>query len=394
MNRYVHRAIEEELKKAEKEFPVIILTGARQTGKSTVLQKTFTGHHYVTLDDPLARRLAHEDPKFFLSRSDKMIIDEIQYLPELLPYIKMAVDTHRRHNGRFILTGSQYFPLMAGISESLAGRAALYQLLGFSIEETPGLRKLNNPRSVFMALFRGFFPEIVVHGVDRDRFYASYLQTYLERDIRQITSVHDLRVFQNFLELLAGRAGSLLNLNEICKECGISFSSSRRWLSLLESTNIIYLLRSYTRNISKRLLKSPKIYFSDTGLLSYLLRYQDAMTMQNGPQAGAFFENLIIGEILKYKFNHNMNFELYFYRDSNYNEIDVILDFGTYIKLIEIKTTATALDKHLSSLKKIIRSFKNAQGYLVNFSDHREMVAKDITVVPWMHIIDILKPAK
>lgn len=390
MRKYIHRVLEKELKAATAEFPVVVLTGPRQTGKSTLLQKTFPQHHYTTLDDPLTRKLAHEDPHLFLSRDKKMIVDEIQYLPELIPFIKISVDRSRENNGHFILTGSQYFPLMAGVSESLAGRVALCELLGFSAEEIPKIRNSAKIESVFRILFHGFFPEIVAHGADRNRFYASYLQTYLERDIRQITSVHDLRVFQNFLELLAARAGALLNLNEISKECGISFTSARRWLSLLETTRIVYLLRPYIKNTSKRVVKSPKLYFTDTGLLAYLLRYPDPQTMERGPQAGVFFENFLLGEILKYKFNHNKNFEIYFYRDSNHNEIDIVLDYGISVQLVEAKLTATPREEHLLGLKKMTNQFKNARGCLVSFSLEKAKVAKNVEMLPWEEILSRL----
>jgi hypothetical protein len=390
MKKYVHRKLEKELKAAVREFPVVVLTGPRQTGKSTLLQQTFPKYYYVTLDDPLTRKLANDDPYFFLTRAKKMLIDEMQYMPELPSFIKIIVDRSRHYNGHFILTGSQYFPLMAGVSESLAGRVALYELLGFSTEELPKRRPSGNIKAAFKSMFNGFYPEIVVHGADRNRFYSSYLQTYLERDIRQITSVHDLKVFQNFLELLAGRAGGLLNLNEISKECGVSFTSVRRWLSLLENTRIVYLLRPFTSNISKRIVKSPKLYFTDTGLLAYLLRYPSSSTMQTGPQAGAFFENFVLMEILKYKFNRNLNFEIYFYRDSNYNEIDIVLDFGVYFKLLEIKSTATPREEHFSTIKKIITKFKNAEGYLVSFSDEKVQAARNITMLPWTKITTIL----
>lgn len=390
MKKYVHRKLEKELKAAVREFPVVVLTGPRQTGKSTLLQNTFPKYHYVTLDDPLTRKLAHDDPYLFLSRAKKMVIDEIQYLPGLLAFIKIVVDRTRHDNGRFILTGSQYFPLMAGISESLAGRAALYELLCFAVEEFPKTQGIENIKTVFTAMFNGFYPEVVVHGADRNRFYASYLQTYLERDIRQITSVHDLKVFQNFLELLAARAGGLLNLNEISKECGVSFTSARRWLSLLENTRMVYLLRPFTANVSKRIVKSPKLYFTDTGLLAYLLRYPSPATMQKGPQAGAFFENFILAEILKYKFNRNLNFEIYFYRDSNHNEIDIVLDYGVSVKLLEIKLTATPREEHLSAIKKTIKEFKNAKGYLVSFSEEEVRAVANVALLPWKKVTTVL----
>lgn len=389
MKKYIHRVLEKELLNAAGEFPVIVVTGPRQTGKSTLLQKIFDKHAYATFDDPLTRKSAHDDPKFFLSQSDKVVIDEIQYLPELLPFIKIAVDQKRGNNGRFILTGSQYFPLMSGIGESLAGRAALYELLGFSTEEIR--LPEGGPGAAFRRIFNGSFPEVIVHGVDRNRFYASYLQTYLERDIRQITSVHDLKVFQNFLELLASRAGSLFNLNEIAKECGISFGSARRWLSLLETTRIVYLLRPYAKNISKRVIKSPKLYFTDTGLLAYLLRYPDPVTMQTGPQAGAFLENFVLTEILKYKLNHNLNFELYFYRDSNHNEIDIVVDCGIFIKLMEIKLTSTVRGDHFSVMKRIMKQFKGASGCVVSFDDRKDAhLAENINMLPVNNLTAVL----
>ena len=390
MSIYIHRAIEKELKAAASEFPVAVLTGPRQTGKSTLLRKTFPKYEYATFDDPVTRKLAADDPKTFLARAERMIIDEIQYLPEILPYIKMSVDENRSVKGRFLLTGSQYFPLMAGLGESLAGRAALYELLGFSLEEI-GIggagRSVPDP---FNLIFRGFYPEVVAGGTDGNRFYSSYLQTYLERDIRQIASVQDLRVFHNFLELLAARAGALLNLNEIAKECGISFTSARRWLSLLETTRVVYLLRPYHRNITKRVIKSPKVYFTDTGLLAYLLRYPSAAVMRKGPQAGAFFENFIVAEFLKYKLNHNRNFELYFYRDSNKNEIDLLLDFGVSLKLLEIKATATPRPEHLATIKKVAAEFKAETGYLVALTDKKEKVGESLEVLPWPRILSVV----
>jgi uncharacterized protein len=390
MKHYVHRAIEKELRAAASEFPVLVLTGPRQTGKSTLLREIFPKYDYATFDDPVTRKFAADDPKAFLAGTRRMIIDEIQYLPEILPYIKMSVDENRSARGRFLLTGSQYFPLMAGLGESLAGRAALYELLGFSTEEIPIGGAGKPVPDPFSLIFRGFYPEVVAGGADRNRFYPSYLQTYLERDIRQIASVQDLRVFQNFLELLAARAGALLNLNEIAKECGISFTSARRWLSLLETTRVVYLLRPYHRNITKRVVKSPKVYFTDTGLLAYLLRYPSAAVMRTGPQAGAFFENFIVAEFLKYKLNHNRNFELYFYRDSNKNEIDLLLDFGVSLKLLEIKATATPRPEHFSTIRKLMHEFKSKTGYLIAMTHKQEKVGENLKVLPWTKIMSIV----
>jgi len=369
--KYIKRAIENELKQAVKEFPVLVLTGPRQTGKSTLLKKVFTDYKYVTLDNPMTRELAASDPVSFLTNDDKLIIDEIQYLPEILPYIKIEVDKDRTRNGRYLLTGSQYFPLMSGLTESLAGRISIYELLGVSTEETYGKKQLSNIDNCFEIIHKGFFPEVAIHNVDPNRFYSGYLQTYLERDIRQISSIQDLNLFQSFLELLAARVGNLLNLSEIAKECGISHTTAKKWLSLLETTRIIFLLRPYYKNISKRVVKSPKLYFSDTGLLSYILRFQNAETLAKSSHAGAFFENLVILEMIKFKFNHNENYELYFFRDSHHDEIDLIIDRGQTQDLIEIKKTATVRSEHFKQIIKSRDLFEDSKAYLVSFNQNK-----------------------
>jgi predicted AAA+ superfamily ATPase len=366
---YVPRQIEKRLKRSASQFPVLVLTGPRQSGKSTLLQKTFPRHRYGTLDDPFQRDLAIKDPLSFLENlGEPAVIDEIQYVPGLLPYLKMAVDRDRSKNGRFLLTGSQVFPLMAGIGESLAGRAVLHELLGFSCVELGDRVRAASSAACFELLFRGFFPEPAVHGVEANDFYRSYLQTYLERDIRQIRTVHDLHLFQNFLELLAARAGGILKLSEVAKECGISHTTAGKWLSLLETTRLIYLLRPYARNLSKRVVKSPKLYFTDTGLLAFLLKYPDARTLLAGPAAGAIFENFILIEILKYKFNSGGLFEPYFYRDSNQNEIDLVLDFGRSLKFLEIKLARTLRREFFASLRRTAGVFDSGKSYLVTMS--------------------------
>jgi len=379
--KYVAREIEKEIIAAARQFPVVVLTGARQTGKSTLLQHVFPKATYVTLDDPLIRQAAREDPRTFLAGARQMIVDEIQLLPDLLPYIKMAVDADRRSTGRFLLTGSQIFPLMADLGESLAGRAAVYRLHPFSCIESQ--TRSGTPATCFRRLFEGFYPEVVVHGVDRNRFYASYVQTYLERDIRLLTAVHDLRLFQNIVELLAARIGGLLNLNELAKEAGVSFSTVQRWLSLLESTGLVYLLRPYSRNITRRVVKSPKLYFGDTGLAAWLLRYLDSETLRHGPQSGAFFENLVVLECLKHKSNVGINAELFFYRDSNHNEVDLLIDKGPAVTLVEIKQTATPRAEHFGTMKNLSSLFPNANGYVACLSAKEEPFSATFSAIPW-----------
>ncbi len=378
--KYLSREIEPLIKRAAGQFPVLVLTGPRQTGKSTLLKKLFPGHRYVSLDDLQLRAAARRDPALFIaSNPTPVIIDEIQYAPVLLSHIKISVDSANGAKGQFMLTGSQMFPLMAGVSESLAGRAALFELLGFSWKELKPVPK--TPRDCFAAVLRGFYPVPALRKVDLRQYYSGYTATYLERDIRQIQSVQDMSVFQTFLQLLAARAGALLNLTEVSKECGITLLTARRWLSLLENTRIIYLLRPYARNITKRLVKSPKLYFTDTGLLAYLLRYPDFETLMAGPQAGAFFENMIVAEALKRKFNRGLLYELYFYRDSNGNEADLVFDFGRRQVFAEIKASKNPSEKFAGFSKHIPLNGQTA--YLLSFYEKELFLSKSVKAVPW-----------
>lgn len=386
--KYVHRLIEHSLLARAKEFPVIVLTGPRQTGKSTTLQHIFPRYGYVSMDDPLTQSLAIKDPKLFLENNKPpLIIDEIQYATEILPYLKSQVDKNREKNGAYVLTGSQMFNLMEGISETLAGRAVLFELLGFSFEELMKHHLMGKTtKDCFRFIYKGFFPEPCLHNVELNAFYGSYIQTYLERDIRQIRSVHDLRLFQQFLELLAARVGSLLNLNEIAKECAISHTTAKNWLSLLESTRIVYLLRPYFKNITKRVVKSPKIYFTDTGLLAYILKYPNEKILQSGSIAGLIFENTLVIEILKNKFNTSRRFELYFYRDSNRNEVDLLLDFGFKKVLIEVKLTKSLRERHWDTLARLEKTLNAKEAYVVSLTEDEIMLTKNIQALPWWKV--------
>ena len=389
MKKYITRTIEKELIGSVEEYPVVILTGARQTGKSTLLKHLFADYTYVTLDYPDIRKFAKKDPALFFEKyGTRLIIDEIQYAPELLEYIKIIVDDNRDQNGQFLLTGSQYFPLMKGISESLAGRVAVHNLLGISIEELKISSTDLDLSTTFNLIFKGFYPDTAIHNVKISSYYSSYLQTYLERDIKQLLAVHDLSLFHDFLELLAARAGAVLNLNEIAKECGVSFPTIRKWTSLLETTQIIYLLRPYYKNISKRVIKSPKLYFLDTGLLAYILRYQTPETLQSGPLSGNFFENLIIAEMLKKKFNKGYNYELYYYRDSNKNEVDLIVEHNGSFKLIEIKLAKTVKKQFTEVIKKTSAIIPNSSPLLISFDKNNIPPSKGISSQFWYDFIN------
>ncbi len=383
---YVPRDIEPELRAAARQFPVVVLTGARQTGKSTLLQHLFPNVAYATLDDPFTRQAAQEDPRSFLAQAPRLVIDEIQHVPDLLPHVKVLVDADRRNAGRFLLTGSQAFPLMAGLGETLAGRAAIFQLLPFSHHE------LGNPvvsvDRCFQRIFDGFYPDVVAHGVDRNRFYSSYVQTYLERDIRLMTAVHDLKQFQNLVGLLAARIGNLLNLNELAKEAGISAPTVRRWIALLETAGLIYLLRPYSGNLSKRIVKSPKLYFGDTGLAAWLLRYPTPNSLHHGPQSGAFFENLVLIECLKHKANFGTVGELFFYRDSNHNEIDLVVETGATTHLVEIKQTATPKAAHFDVLRRLQPVFPRSRACVATAAAKEERLSAQLVARPWSQLAD------
>lgn len=378
--KYIKRAIEPRIKQAAEQFPAVVITGPRQTGKSTLLKKLFPKHTLITFDDTSLRRTAKSDPGLFVEKLPlPVIIDEIQYVPELLPYIKIVIDNDRSKNGRFLLTGSQIFPLMAGLSESLAGRIAIFELLGFSWEELPTVPK--TAAGCYAQIARGFYPIPASQPVDTQLYYSGYITTYLERDIRQIQNVHDISIFQSFLQLLAARAGQLLNLVEVSKECGISVLTAKRWLSLLETTRVVYMLRPYFRNITKRVVKAPKLYFTDTGLLTYLLKYPSPETIMAGPQSGAFFENMVIIEALKWKFNHHLLYELYYYQDSNRNETDLLLDYGQRLVMVEIKSTKNITAKLANFVKHV--PFKDRPAYLVSLSEHELSLTPEVKAIPW-----------
>jgi uncharacterized protein len=359
---YLHRDLEKPLQEALKQFPVVLITGPRQAGKSTLLQHCLKGYRYVTFDDILIRNLAESDPELFLKTYESpLIIDEIQYVPSLLSYIKIRVDNHRRVHGQYVLTGSQIFSLMKGVSESLAGRIAIFQLYPLSWREIPH-KDLYKESEVLNQMLRGFYPEFQVEPQLNPKFWhSSYLSTYLERDLRTMRNIQDLSQFQRYLVLVAARAGQLFNLNEIGKECGISQTTAKDWLMLLQATSIVYLLEPYAKNLTKRIVKSPKVFFVDTGLLCYLLRIESIDQLVHSPFAGHIFENMIIMEQIKQFAGKGERAPCYFYRTSRGEEVDLLIDYGDYLDAYEIKfssspnsdmTQALALFKETHPVKK------------------------------------------
>ena len=393
---YVPREIEKELKKISAQFPVTLLTGPRQTGKSTMLSHLFPRYQYITFDDSSLRLSARKDPAAFVEAlKTPVVIDEIQYAPEILHHIKIRVDRNRK-NGSFILTGSQVFNVMAGVTESLAGRACLFELLPFSFSELCRLRNREaKPKDIsgcFKQILRGFYPVPNTKKTDIKAFYGAYLSLYVERDVRQIQNIKDISTFEAFLQILAARAGNLLNTADLAQSCGISQPTIKTWLSILENSRIVYFLRPWFRNTAKRLIKSPKVYFTDTGLLTYLLKYPDMQSLQEGPAMGAVFENMIVMEFLKRKINKRLSSDLYFYRDSNGVEIDLVVDDGPTISLYEIKASKTLRSEMTRSLK--LADFEKSRfqktpvikKFLVSFHENRLPLDENVIALPWWEV--------
>ncbi len=384
MNHYLKRRLEGPLREAMEQFPVVLITGPRQAGKSTLLQHLLKDYTYVSFDDPIARSLADNEPELFLKAyPSPVIIDEIQYVPSLLQYIKKEVDENRRKMGQYILTGSQVFQLMKGVSESLAGRIMIFQLYPLSWDEIP---KIDPTDQIVMAeqMLKGFYPEFqVVPKLKPKYWHSAYLSTYLERDLRTMRNIHDLGQFQRFMVLLAARAGQILNLNEVGKECGISQTTAKDWVTLLQATGMVHLLEPFFRNITKRVIKSPKLYFVDTGVLCYLLRIETPEQLIHSPFAGHVFENMVIMEKIKSYTQKGERPRCYFYRSSNGLEADLIIDNGETQEAYEIKFTTAPNKNMIQSLAKIKKQMKINKAELLCLRKEKVPFSGDITAQHW-----------
>lgn len=322
-----------------KDFKAIALTGPRQGGKTTLAKKFFAKKAYVSLENPDERNFALTDPRGFLSQFPKgAILDEVQRTPELFSYLQQILDENSS-KGQFVLTGSNNFLLLESISQSLAGRVGYLELLPFAwkeVQQAPGdFTDLNT------ILFLGGYPAIVYEKSNPKTWFASYVRTYIERDVRQIKNISDLALFQRLLYLCAGRVGQQLNLNSLANDIGIDYKTVQSWIGVLQASYIIHLLPPYFNNFNKRIIKSPKLYFYDTGLVSYLLGITEAKQLTHHPFRGALFENFIISELLKNRFNKGERSNLFYFRDSTGNELDVIIHEGQNLVPVEIKSAAT-----------------------------------------------------
>jgi len=342
------------LLQAAREYPVVTVTGPRQSGKTTLCRLAFPDKPYINLEAPDRRHFALEDPRGFLATiPDGAILDEIQRAPELPSYIQELVDDQPAH-GRFILTGSQQFELMDQVSQSLAGRTALLRLLPLTISE---IQASDHQRSLFALMHGGFYPRLIQHDLEPSQALGEYFSTYVERDLRQLSAIHDLQKFERFVRLCAGRTGQLLNMNNLGSDAGISHSTARQWLDLLQASYIVYLLPPWFTNTRKRLVKSPKLYFYDVGLAAWLLGINRPEQVQRDPLYGALFENMIIMNRLKTKLNQRGHANFYFYRDNVGNEVDLIEQDGTGVHALEIKAGATINRDYFKGLAHFKKSF-------------------------------------
>jgi len=356
--KYIQRCIEGVLSQTTQQFSAVAVTGPRQSGKSTLLKHSLPDYTYITLDDPLIRRQANDDPVLFLdSIKTPVIIDEFQYAPDLLHYIKIRIDENRAAKGRFVLTGSQQFIATKGLSESLAGRIALLELPPFCIQESQEAGRSAEPIDMFVEnTLRGCYPELVLNkAIDSRQWYSSYVQTYLERDIRTLYDIGNLRDFERVLQMLAARCSQQLNYSTISRDVGVSVNTVKRWVSVLEACRIIYLLPAYYRNLGQRLVKAPKVYFLDSGLVCYLTGLSDRRHLLDGPMAGALFENLCVQEALKCALSKGTAPRMSYLRTQNGFEVDLIIEAdGGSLYPFEFKLSGTPKRSMAKSLERFI----------------------------------------
>ncbi|MFH1664833.1 MAG: ATP-binding protein [Candidatus Omnitrophota bacterium] len=360
----ITRIMSETLISLAKSYPVITITGPRQSGKTTLAKSIFKNKPYCNLENVDERAFAINDPRAFLKKFPKgAILDEIQRAPDLLSYIQTIVDKNPS-SGMFILTGSQNLNLLANITQSLAGRTAIFKLLPFTLKEITGYRKSFSTNDY---LLNGFFPAVYEKKLNPTIFYRNYYETYIERDLRQLITIKDLNLFQIFIRLCAGRIGQLFNANSLANEVGVSSASIKSWMSILEASFIVFSVQPYHENIAKRVVKSRKIYFYDVGLASYLLQIENTNQLATHPLRGGLFENLVISELVKSRYNQALDHNLYFYRDSNHNEIDVLFKHGNTLTPIEIKSALTFNNeflKNLTFMQKLIPD-RTGKGFLI-----------------------------
>ncbi len=386
-----NRTIEAELLDTAKHYPVVGLMGPRQSGKTTAVRRYFADMPYENLEVPEVRLLAQTDPRAFLDRHPNgMIIDEIQYAPDLLSYIQDIVD-NKKVNGMYVITGSHQIELHEAVSQSLAGRIGLLNLYPMTLDE---LQRANFSMDIDTQIYHGFYPRIYSEQLNPTKAYRNYLQSYIEKDVRRISDIKDLVQFQLFMKLCAGRVGQVLEYSSLSNELGISIHTVKHWLSILEASYIIHRLQPYFENFGKRIIKSSKLYFSDVGLVSYLLGIESPSQIERDPLRGYLVENLVVNELMKYRYNRGLDPNLYYFRDSNKNEVDIIVKQGNELIPIEVKSAKTytrGFIRGLTYFKKLTEE-RVRRSYLVYTGDQTQMIG-DVKLINYRNITDVYQEA-
>lgn len=382
----VNRIISSSIKEIIGKYPIIAVTGPRQSGKTTLLKSMFPEYEYVSLENPDMRSFAETDPNGFLNKyNEKIIFDEIQRVPLLFSYLQTIVDESGLM-GQFILSGSQNFHLMNSITQSLAGRVAIFKLFPFDFQELKSVDWLKEKYTDVM--IKGFYPAIYDRDIEPNIFYSNYLQTYIQRDVSELIAIKDMHSFNRFLALCATRAGQLLNLNSLANECGISQPTAKAWLSALENSYIVFLLNPFHKNFSKRIIKSPKLYFYDTGLLSYLLKINDSDDLVNQSVKGTLFENMMVSEYIKRIYHKNdLQSEVWFWRDTAGNEVDLLIQKPKSVEVLEIKATQTIMPDLFKGLNYFenLAEYDNLKKTLVYGGNEYQQRSVG-SVVPWFDL--------
>jgi len=379
----IQRDIASKILELASKFPVVTLTGPRQSGKTTLLRHLFPEKKYISLEDLDTREYATSDPRAFLeSIPHGAVLDEIQRVPELFSYLQGVVDQHGIV-GEFILSGSQNFLLMERVSQSLAGRAAVLKLLPLSNKELSGTSFFE--QTLEQRIFGGFYPRIYDKNISPVDFYASYTQTYVERDIRQMKNIHDLSLFTRFLKLCAARVGQLLNLSSLANDCGISHFTAQSWLSLLQTAYIVFLLQPHHENFSKRLTKMPKLYFYDTGLACHLMNLTESSQLQSHYTRGSLFENLMIMEIVKHYANLGIEAPVFFWRDKTGNEIDCLIEAPQGMHLVEMKSAKTYHSDFAKNINYYVKlnEGKHKLHLITIYTGDEKQKRANMQLIPW-----------
>jgi len=379
----IQRKISKKVLSYAKQYPVVTITGPRQSGKTTLSRMLFPHMKYFNLENISEREFAKNDPRGFLKTcGNGAVLDEIQRVPELLSYIQTLTD-ERNKSGQFILTGSQSFELMSSLSQSLAGRTAIVHLLPFSFDE---IYKSSSKIAIEDVIYKGFYPRIHSKKLNPTEAYSFYVSTYVEKDLRSILNVKDLSQFEAFLKLCAGRTGQILNLSSIASDIGANHNTVKRWISILEASYIVKLSQPFYKNINKRLIKAPKLYFIDTGLCAFLLGISSPSHITSHPLKGPLFETLVFSEILKSRYNAGRTDSLYFYRDNNGNEVDVILELGGEITCIEIKITETVSSGLFKGLKFFRKHYSEKNSLHLIYGGDEDYQRENIFIHSWKNI--------